>query len=973
MTENSPINLALKAVQELFPQKLFSLLDLESYTDDSAKALEDLVKVLPTAAETQKSLTPVLIRMGTEASKKRQLYGDLLADLLENNYLGVSGSIHSIVSCLLRLEENRDTSSLTLSSPFFIAAREIEVHSSSVLKNAQESLLNWSKLESSCKHGYPFPRLAGGAKPLLYVFDDYSNLTKQKTDVTETNSGKVDDAYYDVNGEYKEVEQEIKKYINDFYSKSSSNPNPNLYLPIRGFCGCLNSLSIAFKICTPSMKFANSNEVTKIESKVIEIKSNSPEPNWLKLTADILRFSHVDENREQIAAFIIDLEWLPEPELISKWDEAKQQNWRDLRHGKEELGHIAVRLLSQRYPEIPCFVFTGMWSFDTLQKSLASGAAWCFQKPVSHHKGRSPHPDRELQYFDLEQHLTDFADLSYATYDQLLNENQFDLEKLEKAMSIRPNSDNFKHLIARLFTAEKVEVVKVMGSGKSGAAATFFVCPTSDRLTEATRFVKIGSWLEIQKEYAAYQQVIKPKLNNHVARIIQPPAVIPDPNKNPDPTKITWDNAGIVSSLAGFPESYDNIQPLETVFDNYIAQKDYPQPILDRILETIEFVLLPLHQPTKPRDYYFSEEAPCLFTGELIPLRDVDLTKRKAESTINGGDEKISLNQGYCYLQSWLLMEIKSPNESETDMKDQCHVTLTHPKTKARIRLRGQTNDVRKRFGGLWVRLGMPVNVDIKIDPRNAVIAEVQKKLQGKYGDLQFEDILRVWMEDLQTHSHPIELFADGNETLRKPSIKKGKFGGIHGDLNLNNILYPKENTVGFLIDFSESRLNGLAAFDLAWLEAQIWNHYLFPNLAELAEHFTTSSKEETVRRLLRLVLKAMNTTANPHELFAAACYPGKEAPFSTARTCIENSLIITHEIRKLITNKLSIGFQGDDVNYALMVCFFRQSKFTIHLKNEAQQSPWINLLSYLCSTYYLGQLDLGDDRTGETDNSGAE
>jgi hypothetical protein len=142
--------------------------------------------------------------------------------------------------------------------------------------------------------------------------------------------------------------------------------------------------------------------------------------------------------------------------------------------------------------------------------------------------------------------------------------------------------------------------------------------------------------------------------------------------------------------------------------------------------------------------------------------------------------------------------------------------------------------------------------------------------------------------------------------------------------------------------------------------QVQIWNYYLFPNIVELAKYPDTQSSDDRSTKildLLRIALDAMNNAANPDELFSACT--GGALPKSTARTCIKNVLAITYKTRKYFTDELGINFKGDDVNYALCVCFLRQSKFDINPVHTSQESPWINLLSYLCSTYYFDKLDI--------------
>jgi Ternary complex associated domain 9 len=698
------------------------------------------------------------------------------------------------------------------------------------------------------------------------------------------------------------------------------------------FCECINSINNSFNI--------NLNH---------EIKVTKSEDEWYGIAAKGVNFKDLNDNRNKIGAFIVGLEW----KTID--DEESTANF----------GSTLVKLLTQLYPEVPCFIFSGRWNIDMLQQSLSTNTAWYFYRDI----GKSAKsPVKTVTDNTLKKHLHYFADLSYSTYKGLPNENQFktesnrtELNKLERVLAIKFNgdnknsSDNFKLLVSRLFTAQDVEIVKVISSGKSGAAATFFARPTSDQLDEATRFVKVGHWLEIQKEYAAYQQVIKPKLNNHIARVIQPPAVVSTDFKKP--------MAMLVSSLAGFPEVYENIRSLENIFDKYVATPDGFKHIFKRLKNTIELVLFPLQLPTYPKCYYLSEEAPCIYTGVLINEND------KVYDKVCRGDDDVLELEGKVNLQGWLLSEIKA-NDND------CIVVLLHPITKARIKLKGEIEDVHDRFGALWVKLGMPVNLIAKIDPVNLEMKEIKERLEGKLLAVRWDQLLNEIKKRLpkfasSLHEDPTKIFSNGNSVANK-KLKNGKFGGIHGDLNLNNILYPKDNTDGFLIDFSESSLSGLSVFDLAWLEGQIWNYYLFPNLIELTKHLPTDDthrgkfpKYMRTIQLLFNALEAMNESAYPDEVFESMfkMIDGKKDS-STALICLKNVLIVTHSVRSLVTKKLDINFRARDIQYALTCCFLRMSKFDIKPTNSELEDPLINILSYLSSTYYLNQFypDLQND-----------
>jgi hypothetical protein len=736
--------------------------------------------------------------------------------------------------------------------------------------------------------------LSAGIKPYIYVFDDFSRHITQS------------------NNEYASYKKAGKEIKNSTHEK---------------FSNCLNRLGKSFNITAPKIQF---NET--------DLKSYSA-------IAEKLIFENLDKERNQIAAFIIGLEW-----VVKKTDRAN-------------FGLYIVKLLTQRYPEIPCFIFTGIWTIEMLRLSLATNAAWYFYRDTGHF---SRPPSEEINDLSLKKYLTSFAALSYGTYEGFTNQEQFnvkhnrkDVKTLEESLNIDfkdKSSDNFKLLISRLFTAKEVEIVNIISNGKSSAAATFFVRPSNDNLNEATRFIKIGHWLEIQKEYSAYQQVIKPKLNNHIARVIQPPAVI----TRREPSDINNPNAMLVSSLAGFPEVYDNVHSLENIFNDHIADVNGSHYIIERLEKTIELVLFPLQLPTYSKEYHFAQVSPCLYTGQLLS------TETEMDDPIHVGKyDELPLGKNV-NLKDWLLCSIETQENSNV-----CVVVLLRPESKARLKLQGNDEDVHKQFGALWIKVGMPVSLKIKTDSSNIEMDSLEERLESRIKDaLNSEDQncnLNKMLSELgkalprfssSLKEDPIAIFRNGKYVDEK-IMGEGKFGGIHGDLNLNNILYPQNNPDGFLIDFSESSSSGLSAFDLAWLEGHIWNHYLFPNLIQLTQHLQindTPTQFQSVCKLLFIALKAMNHSPYPDEEFKSQflIIGGQES--ITSLTCLKNVLTITHNVRSLITKKLEIDFRGLDVQYALSCSFLQMSGFDIKLTNNEQDNPWINVLSYLSSTYYLNQ-----------------
>jgi hypothetical protein len=986
MTKPTAIDKALNAVFALFAEQsepclvLANALDgkeaydvrsncVKTYIDDSASSLQDLaiaVSSLPTYKPADPMPIPILIRMENKTTKNTRPYADLLGQMLTDKELGVNGSIHSIVPALLKyLQDNRDPSKREHTVPVTppiakFQARIPEIQESEHLKTAVIGLLDWAKLESHLPAPTtPFCRLAGGVKPIVYVFDDYINFI-DKPDASETDSSLAvyglpkeegqnaspdsKCSYYKfTTGNPKETAITLLPKITRFYSDTSSSKAENLIPPLKGFAGCLNNLSVVFDVQTLPMNFE---------------PTATGEINYFQQVAKLLDFSKLDKDRNQIAAFIIDLEWLPSPKWIRDTPDARKK-WKNP-PGNDQMGYYAVRLLTQRYPEIPCFIYTGMWSIETLQESLANGAAWCFQKSVSHHFGNSKKPEEELNYLILEKHLTEFAKRTYGAYQEIPNPQQFksclnpeDNQAFEQKI---PIDNKFKRLIAHMFTTDRVEVIKILSGGKSGAK-TFFVRPTSNNFTEATRFVKVDSWSKIQQEYASYQQIIRPKLNNHIARIIQKPSVIIPASGSSDTSPPL---AGIVSSLAGFPENYDQLNSLAQLIEKHINDPDGSVKISKIINSTLEFILLPLHKPLVENKYNLSTGFPCIATGKLLDIHN--------PFTDNNSSEEIMTPLRNWEFNGATAKKIASldPKTQKTVIRDYASIVLFNPETQAKVELDcTSTENLMRRFGSLWLKSGMKVSVNVKMDINSNYI---QQKFYN-YQEWQFckdsdkfpskiQKLIEFWNrvtnQPLPENKNPFDYFESSKLKTGNIPEQKGTFGAIHGDLNLSNILYPGDEETGFLIDFTYAKAEGLVVLDIAWIEAQIWNYYLFPNIVELARYFPSSVPNENPEKicyLLSIAIEAANHSNDPDILFVAQIDSIKKDNPALIR--ILNILRSAHSARQLMTQNLGVNFNSGEINYALAVSFLQHTRFNAS-KETAQSSAWVGTQSFLCASYYL-------------------
>ncbi|OCR02916.1 hypothetical protein BCD67_03205 [Oscillatoriales cyanobacterium USR001] len=716
--------------------------------------------------------------------------------------------------------------------------------------------------KSDCADAYKqVYHFLGSPKPILYILDDYNNYIECKQSV-----------YYPT--------KPIRKNLANYYHETKpEDPIGEFEKILKGFCLILNNLSLAFTIKAPPLKFEKSEPSYELICQTIPLKA-------------------IAQDASQIAAFIIDLEWLP---LIDKQTDSANEKIdkqtdldnQEKRNQWKKMGSMAIDILSEHYPEIPSFIFTGLkpsQASQEIQEALIHGAYWGFPKEKSHHylpKDSNSYPQdisEKLNCITLEQHLTKAADRCYGSYQELPFPKQLNTDaspriwqQLTKRLNIKSSLNEcdrgqaLKRLIAGLLpTAEEVEPLKILSGGKSQAQATFLVSPICQNDQLATRFIKIGPWLIIQKEYLSYQKVIQPRLNSYTASLIHKPILT-----KVDKEQLPW--GALMYSLAGFPEGYQNLLSLNELFEQQMKTPKGGDFLLECVQNTLEKVLFPLYQsgiskPTQKQPIWcwLGDVLPSFYTGKLIPLTAIESLKFLDEDTASNDvfvipsptveeTREIGWEKALAKLNELNELIVKNPDQKVLlsgwkllyiDVKEtaeEANIILVHPLLGMRVYLTGDRTDICLRFGATWIRPGMLVNVLVCLDSK-------AQRQQNVYDNLSaFElpksgkntsklDIVQLILKKFQKvnkldkkwlHS-PLEVF--GNPFYDDKYITiTGHAAPIHGDLNLNNILYPVSETCGWLIDFERVKEQGLIAFDLAKLEGEIWINHLLPYLQELA------------------------------------------------------------------------------------------------------------------------------------------
>jgi hypothetical protein len=851
-------------------------------------------------------------------------------------------------------------------------------------------LSNLSKTTIEASESYSLYRFLGSPKPIIYILDDYNRYISQKDGIYQLSESSLSN---------------IDKY---YRNSRGMSPEDHFIEVLKGLCLVLNNLSLSFTVKAGDLKLS-------VQEDDLTIKKIEPTYDLIykALKLDDVD-SELDDDSDQIAAFIIDLEWLPDftdEQTEKQTDEKWWKEWK-------KMGVKAIDILSERYPEIPCFIFTGSHPANELQEALVHRAYWGFQKPQSHHyiteqarKENQSHSEL-LNCLTIEQHLVKAVNRLYGSYQEVpfqqLNVNPNSIlwqklsEKLNFNLHIKSCVDDclrfkaFKKLIAGLFpTAIQIEPIRVLSAGKSKASATFFVSPISlnnDRL--ATRFIKIGPWFLIQKEYLAYQKVIQPRLNSYTANIFQRP-ILTEVEQNQMP----W--GALMYTLAGFPEDYHNLQSLNEIFSQYKNSIDGANFLVKCVRDTLDKVLFPLYQSSiskspekQPLWCWLGDVTPSFYTGELIPLikltnidcldentkssdifvilSDISKSNKHEESSKNEELWRASFNdlenlikihqenqEQKVLLSGWNLIYVDVPDDEK---KGEGNIILVHPILGMRVYLRGSAEDIRLRFGATWIRPGMKVNVLVYLDTKEQRINNINQNLSGfdKSNDKDKSGIdlklIKNFQEaneitNLSKHS-PVQIF--GEEFCQPDNYISilGHAAPIHGDLNLNNILYAANETVGWLIDFERVKEKGLVAYDLAKLEGEIWMEHLLHYIKELA-NLSPAKLVENCYKLLYFCLQSSEFSGDEAEFFKTKIK--SEEKFSLISDGllmpITNLLKVIKSIRDFGLSKCRLSKQ--ELKWSLSAYFLNAARLHFQPRSDNEQS-YITVMAFLVSAWHL-------------------
>ncbi|WP_262966827.1 hypothetical protein [Methylobacter psychrophilus] len=374
---------------------------------------------------------------------------------------------------------------------------------------------------------------------------------------------------------------------------------------------------------------------------------------------------------------------------------------------------------------------------------------------------------------------------------------------------------------------------------KSGLSSAITIIIESGH--RAPVFIKMDQWRLIQQEESKSSFLIRPRLPNFVSASLSTPARYTSAEVRP---------LGIIALTVVGSASGRNtdLQPLETLLrEKYtdenkkkalntfetLATSFWPQQESDKIRkqrmeEYKNSGLMPAwpegdkRRKDRPLWQWLGVCLPVLFEGKLcldeddisfptltghdnFPektrwiLAEADLVKLRQELN---GQKKVCRE-----LKDFILLEV---DDKETPIR----ITLAHPALGVRFRIQDENDKIAQSLSK-EVRLGTKISLTVGFDSASSDEKRFKKLVAESVAGVITDTIL------------PEDLFL--GRCLPFSMTFDAVAGPIHGDLNLQNILFSENAAHGWLIDHAAAEVSGMVAFDFAKLEVELFNHLLLP------------------------------------------------------------------------------------------------------------------------------------------------
>ena len=808
---------------------------------------------------------------------------------------------------------------------------------------ARAEFVRLAKLEDDAVREYErrFSRLVGGCRPVIVVFDDYNNFIE-----------KVDGVF---------------RVDRDRYMEGGGSDEFEGYLKCH--CATLNNLGIVFSVEAPTVRMADRRA------------------GVYGAVSEVLPFGFLDGCRDRIGAFVVDLEWthgnggaqegrLGSPGVRVGGGAAEDVGTGGFRRaGPRAAGLAALRLVAARYPEVPAFVYTGQWSERGLLEGLVHGASWCFQKRKSHHPPYIGKERKALRSLSLEEHLTRAVEMRCGAFadppdPELLRLANSDAGRrlgeelgIGSAVGARGDGVELQRLVGSLFPgAATVELERVVSSGRSrGLLATFVAKVDQPDGGTARRFVKVAAWAAVVGEWMAWRRVIEPRMSSHVAQIVAGPVMVEGPGLGQGRTGEP--KGAVAYGLVGFPEGGE----LRSLGDRLreARGRDDLDRVKEGVRDTYEHVLRGLYRSRRRvvRSVWswLGNVLPPVVTGVLVPLGD---GKEQDQWNVRGSrwvvadrsEEEESARDAVEFVEKWKTAGTQAtpweyPEEQVISLDgfefceaatgghedDFAYLTVRHPVLGFRARLRGQLGDVRDRFGAAWVKPGMTVHVRAVLDGESSELGDLREGLESAAAGAGFESagaLLERVNQRPDAAVDPFQVFGYCSDEVRLQRGIEALEGPIHGDLNLENLMFSSGRGPAWLVDFDSAVERGMVAFDLAKLEVEIWNHEIFPLLQQ---RLTWERAPEVLGDILGYVDEGAQAGG---ENRIDAEFDGPD------RDRLHGLLAIVCRVRTFLSD---LGVTQEEAGWARSAYAFASLKF---LEKER-----VRVLAYAASSWYLSSV----------------
>jgi hypothetical protein len=550
-------------------------------------------------------------------------------------------------------------------------------------------------------------------------------------------------------------------------------------------------------------------------------------------------------------AAIVDLHWKPvDASLYGQSTESVSSE------KKRSFGLRLIRMIRAINPTIPIFVWSNLGGSTMVQRALQQGATFFFNKPQSirfDHDDTDEGPRNFLTPAKLWVHILEWEASRSEPPPSLAKEGiEFFIRDSANSRKMFANFlkiyqiDEYedRHAVVEILRslipeATRIEILKILGHGRSGNMAPFLV----RGLREDGSFLKplqikiTKNWRSLAKERKGYRDVVEPVLGPTVSHYVRGPFRIGE-----------W--SGMAQTFAAPEETYLQAtgawaESLDNVIRDNLNKPDLlsliVESVFDRILEPFYKSKLNFAQQI-PLHHSFLPASPAHLHGTVSSVDATEDPKDEAEDPVfDFSPENLSRKDNKARQEEafyiWGKLKQHLSKEKSAVIKGLVIDTLEckgDEFSKYRLRLidnvlgiKVDLNPADSQIALRWKHLEVspiklrraPVEIRIQIpddaDPLMAWSTLYGAGVEGARGCIELAENLMAVGETSPTdyimRCHPLD-YAD-----------EFTVGPLHGDLNTSNILIHRVGKEFFpwLIDFDSSEKSHPIIYDLIKLEIE--------------------------------------------------------------------------------------------------------------------------------------------------------